>query len=318
MQKRLCFAAKPHNSDVLRHTVGMKKVCMLVAAALAVIAFAFVPAAPAGAMPFYGLDPKPLVLRAEFSTDYASSTPERKHNIALAAGALDNALIAPQSEFSFNARVGERSAARGYKEAKIIVGGKFTEGVGGGVCQVSTTLFNAVVLAGLRITESHPHSLQVGYVKPSTDAMVNYYFADLRFVNETKNPVYLKTSADGKKLTVRVYGEAMEEKVVLKSRIIGQTEPKENIVRDVSGEYPELRKGERMTLRYGKAGIKSESYVLRYAPDGRLLGRTRLRRDQYQPIDALIVEGTAELPEVGENGETPAEDDYAKENVNER
>lgn len=62
------------------------------------------------------------------------------------------------------------------------------EGVGGGVCQVSTTLYNAALLAGLRITECHPHSLQVSYVKPSFDAMVSYYTADLKFVNDTKNP----------------------------------------------------------------------------------------------------------------------------------
>ncbi len=248
----------------------------------------------ASAMPFYGLEPKPLELRAEFSTGYSTSGEERKHNIALAAKALDHALIAPGEEFSFNARVGERSAARGYKEAKIIVNGKFTEGIGGGVCQVSTTLYNAALCAGMRITEYHPHSLQVGYVKPGADAMVNYYFADLRFVNVTKNPVYLKTKADGKTLTVQVYGEKMEGRIELMSKIVGETAPGETILIDTEGKYPELPKGERMILRYGKAGVRSESYVLRYSESGKLIEKKRVRKDSYLPVDSVVVEGTAE------------------------
>ena len=250
------------------------------------------------AMPFYGLDPKPLVLRAEFSTSYASSGEERKHNVALAAKALDNALIAPDEEFSFNARVGERTAARGYKVAKIIVDGKFTEGIGGGVCQVSTTLYNAALLAGMRVTECHPHSLRVGYVNPSADAMVNYYFADLRFVNDTKNPVYLKTKADGSRLTVQVYGEEMKGRIELLSKVVGEIAPKENVVVDTAGEYPDLLKGERKIVRYGKAGVKSEGFVLRYSENGKLIGKTRVRKDCYLPIDFIIAEGTAEPPEL--------------------
>ena len=125
------------------------------------------------AMPFYDLQPKKIVLRAEFSTNYSSSTDARKFNVALASKTLDNTLVDINGEFSFNYTVGERTERRGYKKAKIIVGGEFVDGVGGGVCQVSTTLYNAVLLAGLKIIECHPHSLPVSYVAPSFDAMVN-------------------------------------------------------------------------------------------------------------------------------------------------
>ncbi len=249
-------------------------------------------------MPFYGLEPEPLFLRAEFSTDYSKSTKERKHNIALAAKALDNALIAPEEEFSFNRRVGPRSKERGYRDAKIIVGGEFVEGVGGGVCQVSTTLYNAVLLAGLAVTEFHPHSLQVSYVKPSFDAMVSYFNADLRFVNDTKNPVYLKTAADGNRLTVRIYGAALKNKIVLESRIVGTIAPAETLIVDEKGDFPELKKGERKIVSYGKAGVKSEGYVCVFSPENRLISKKKIRKDKYNAIARVVVEGTAEIDEL--------------------
>ena len=86
--------------------------------------------------------------------------------------------IEPGQIFSFNEAIGRRSLEAGYKEANIIKDGEFVKGVGGGVCQVSSTLYNAVLLSGLKVVESHPHSLKVGYVKEGFDAMVNFYSAD--------------------------------------------------------------------------------------------------------------------------------------------
>ena len=247
---------------------------------------------------------------ASFATLFDSSNRPRSFNIALACGKINGISILPGETFSFNDTVGPRTAENGFKTAKIISGGKFVEGVGGGVCQVSTTLYNAALLAGMRVTESHPHSLQVSYVKPGADAMVNYYFADLRFVNDTKNPVYLETSANGSSLTVRFYGEPMREKYVFESDIVGRTEPKEVVEKDTAGEYPDLKKGERKIVRAGRAGLTCESRLLRYSESGKFLGKCKLRRDKYQPIDTIIVEGTAEweiAPPETETEETPAE-----------
>ena len=109
-----------------------------------ICAFNFSVVKTVNAMPFYDLRPQEMVLRAEFCTYYSSSTSERKHNITLATKALDNTFIDVGAEFSFNLTVGERTVKRGYKTSKIIVAGEFVDGVGGGVCQVSTTLYNAV------------------------------------------------------------------------------------------------------------------------------------------------------------------------------
>ncbi len=241
-------------------------------------------------MPFYDLRPKELVLRAQFYTSYSSSQEERKSNIMLASKALNNTFVDVGGEFSFNKTVGERNAKRGYKEAKIIFNGKFVEGVGGGVCQVSTTLYNAVLLAGLKVTEVHPHSLAVGYVAPSFDAMVNSGSADLKFVNNTYNPIIIKTFADGNKLKIQIYGEEMDYKIERKSvTICTISAPAEDIVDDDKGEYPNLLEGERMVVSYSKEGLISEGYIVK-----KYNGReetTKIRRDKYSPLKGLIVIG---------------------------
>ena len=256
-------------------------------------------------MPFYALNPKEIVLRAEFSTDYSSSSQERKHNIALAAKSLDKTPVDVGGEFSFNKAVGSRTEKRGYKVAKIIINGEFTDGVGGGVCQVSTTLYNAVLRAGLKITEYHPHSLAVSYVPPSSDAMVNSGSADLRFINGTDNPVIISAKADGKTLTVKIFGEKNPEKVTVKSVVKGSIPPEYTVVNGCE-EYPDLYAGESRIIKYGKSGITSELYI--YTETGGKTVKKLVRKDRYAPINGVICEGVKPRPEDGETlPETPTE-----------
>ena len=123
-------------------------------------------------------------LMGEYSTSYASSSAARKHNIELAASAVNGAVIGVGEEFSFNVTVGVRSRRRGYLPAPVIVSGKYTTGVGGGVCQVSTTLYNAVLRSGLEVVSVSRHSIPVSYVPRSMDAMVSGA-TDFRFKNNT-------------------------------------------------------------------------------------------------------------------------------------
>ena len=136
-------------------------------------------------MPFFSLKNQSFCLRSSFFTTFYSSKEERVNNIEIASKSIDGIMIESGGEFSFNKVVGERSEKRGYKKAVAIIKGEFTESVGGGVCQVSSTLYNAVILADLKIVEYHPHSLPVSYVAPSFDAMVSWGYADLRFENNT-------------------------------------------------------------------------------------------------------------------------------------
>ena len=243
-------------------------------------------------MPFYDLKPQNLVLRSEFYTTYSSSSDERKSNIALAAKSLDNVMIDAGGEFSFNRTVGARTEKRGYKSAKIIVNGEFTDGVGGGVCQVSTTLYNAFLTAGLKITEYHPHSLAVSYIALSFDAMVNSGSADLRCVNTTHNPVIIRTFADGNTLRIKIYGEPMKEKYTRKSVTLKEIPPVTEFVKDVEGKYKDLFIGETRVLSYGKKGYESEGYLIKTV-NGKNVSETRIRKDRYASVKSIIIEGTS-------------------------
>ena len=251
-------------------------------------------------MPFYNFNPQDLVVRAEFSTNYKSSIKERKDNIALATSSINNTFVDVGAEFSFNKTVGKRTEKRGYKSAKIIFNGEFIDGVGGGVCQVSTTLYNAVVLAGLKVTEYHPHSLKVSYVLPSFDAMVNSNTADLRFVNTTDNPIIIKATADGEKLVVKIIGEKNDysiERVSVEKEEIPFLEDK--ILYDERQEYPTLYEGERKYIVYPKKGLKSAGYLI-IRKNGKVIKKVKLREDKYGAIRGVIIVGTAKREETDE------------------
>lgn len=272
----------------------------------AVMAFTLLPKfSRVSAMPFYGLKPaEKLVTRASFFTSYSSSTLERKHNIALASSSINGTFLDVGEEFSFNRVVGSRTEKRGYKSAKIILDGEFVDGVGGGVCQVSTTLYNAVLLSGLKVTEYHPHSLQVSYVAPSFDAMVSGV-SDLRFVNNTDNPIIVYMRADGNRVTASILGQSMACKYERRSEVVGKIDPPPTkVIRDEKGEYPDLLVGETKVLRYAKEGLKSQGFLVKIV-NGKVVKTERIRNDSYKAIGGVIVEGTANTIENNDfNSET--------------
>lgn len=235
------------------------------------------------------LTPFEFSLRARFYTTFYSSSEERKHNISLASSALNDYFLDSGKEFSFNEVVGERSEKNGYKNAKIISYGKFIDGVGGGVCQVSTTLYNAVLLSGLRVTESHPHSLAVSYVAPSFDAMVSYNFADLKFVNDTAFPIIIKAEANDYMLTISIYGQKMQEKYVRKSTVTGELPaPEEEKFIDTENLYPELKEGEQKIVSYSKKGLISEGSLIKIVNE-KPVSIKKIRKDVYKGSKGLIV-----------------------------
>ena len=151
-------------------------------------------------------------LVASYTTDYGG-IPNRIHNVQLVAHLIDNKLIAPGATFSFNKTTGERNAAKGFLEAPVIVNGELTTGLGGGVCQVSTTVFNAAFVAGLRITERTNHALYISHYPQGRDATVDYPDVDLEFVNDTSNWLLLRTFVGPATLTVGLYGTPTHRRV---------------------------------------------------------------------------------------------------------
>ena len=142
---------------------------------------------------------------ASYFTAYAG-TADRIRNLQLAVAYLDGTRVAPGDTFSFNAAVGERTEERGFRPAPVIVGGEYEEGVGGGVSQVATTVFNAAWEAGLRITERAPHSLYISRYEAGRDATVNYPNLDLKWVNDTGGWVVLRGFSGGTGVTISLLG----------------------------------------------------------------------------------------------------------------
>lgn len=130
----------------------------------------------------------------------------RKNNIRLAAELINNTLLVSGEIFSFNREVGPRTEERGFKESPQIVEGRLTLGVGGGICQVSSTLYNAVVKQNLNIIEHHHHSQEVGYVPQGQDAAVAWRYLDFRFKNNLAKPLIIKAKVNGEQLEVRLLG----------------------------------------------------------------------------------------------------------------
>ncbi len=252
-------------------------------------------------MPFYGLSPKEIVKKSEFTTNYVKSSAERKHNIRLSSKTLNGTLVDVGAEFSFNDTVGKRTTDRGYKTAKIIFNGEFVDGIGGGVCQVSTTLYNAILLAGLTPTECHAHSLPVSYVEPSFDAMVNSNTSDLKFINTTKNPIIIFSTATDSEITVSVYGEANVGEYVRISQVTDVLPPPEaKIVYDENNEYPDLACGERTVKVYGKGGVKSIGTVC-HVLNGKIISKNFVRKDFYKPVQGVVIEKKCSQNSTGNN-----------------
>jgi len=143
------------------------------------------------------------------TTELLSKTESRINNIQLAAQQLDNIAVEPGEEFSFNKELGKRTTAKGYEKAPIIIkteeGPKKGYGVGGGICQISSTLYNAVYDAGLKVTERHSHSKNVGYLPRGKDAAVTYGGKDFKFVNTRDKAITIKTYLSDDYLTVKIF-----------------------------------------------------------------------------------------------------------------
>lgn len=150
-----------------------------------------------------------------YVTYFNSHNKARANNIALAAEAINNYVVFPGETFSFNEVVGQRTVEKGYMKAPEIVRGEMTEGVGGGICQVSSTLFNAVDKSGVKIVERYSHSRYVPYVPPGRDATVSWYGPDFRFQNNYHEPLLIRAKASNGQMMVEIYSS---ENIVYKPR----------------------------------------------------------------------------------------------------
>ena len=201
-----------------------------------------------------------------YTTSYGG-VPNRIHNVEVVSHLVDNTLIAPGKEFSFNATTGERNAAKGLLEAPVIINGELQNGLGGGTCQVSTTVFNAAYEAGLPITDRTNHALYISHYPQGRDATVNYPDTDLKFVNDTDHWLLLRTFVSSSTLSVNLYGTPQHRRVESETaalRTTGAVPTK--IVKD-----PKLVKGKRVVEESGSPPLATSVTRRVYNQDGKLL-----------------------------------------------
>ena len=242
---------------------------------------------------------------AQYTTRFNAEQEERTYNIKVAAAALDGLLLAPGDDFSFNRIVGPRSSEAGYKSANVIVNNEFVPGLGGGVCQVSSTLYNAVLLANLKILERSNHTLPVSYVPIGLDATVAYGAIDFRFNNNQPNHIYLTSAVEGNTITFKIYGnQATSPKVELASQVI-ETVPQQIIYED----DPNLTVGEQVIKKNGNDGFKVASF--RYIWEDGAKKTEQLAGSYYHAVDRIVAVGTGHVKPTlvvpPESAELPAE-----------
>lgn len=236
-----------------------------------------------------------------FSTDLKNSQSGRRHNVEFALKKFNGKVVQAGETVSFNQVTSPQTLEGGYQKATVILNGVFTEGVGGGICQASTTMYNACVLANMQIEEVHKHTLPVGYVELSLDAMVSDGYADFVFTNTSENDIYIKTYLKDDRAYVEIYGKSIEDGVTItrEAEFVGNIPHRgDKIVPDTQKQYTNkvIYKGEYYRLKYPREGYEAKAYKC-YYKDGELIKKEEIRHEKYQPIDGIIIEGVEELPE---------------------
>jgi vancomycin resistance protein YoaR len=235
-----------------------------------------------------------LQLMGVFTTQFDPTKVDRAHNISLAAQSLHNIIVKPGDTFSFNDTVGPRIYEAGYREAPIIIKNELVIGVGGGICQVSSTLYNVLLVAGFSKITRVNHSLPIGYVPMGRDATVVFGATDLTFVNTLSKPVMLATSfsTDGY-LTVAVLGSGKSgNRVRLVTKIVEMVPYSNVVIQD-----PMLAKGERKVEGNGKNGYNVELYRVWENSDGQVERKELVNRSYYSPVPRLIKVGIGDKKE---------------------
>jgi len=213
---------------------------------------------------------------AEFSTELGASGAGRVHNVDAAARALDGLLLPPDGVFDYAAIVRAAEEQYGFREAPVIFGGRLVPGVGGGICQVSSTLYNAAVRAGLDIVERRNHSVPVRYVPLGQDATFAEGHINFRFRNTTGNHLLIAARAEHGRMTVKLFGD-------IPGNVLYDMESKTAKILPAANKYvvnPALPAGGRKVIVRGKPGFVVDTYRVKYV-DGRIAERIRLSRDTY-------------------------------------
>lgn len=241
-------------------------------------------------------------LLSSFSTRYDASQVGRSKNLSLAAEKINGTVVMPGETFSYNKTVGERTIAAGYTDAAGYAGGKVVPTLGGGICQISSTLYDAVVYANLEIVERRNHMFLTSYVGAGKDATVVYGSIDFKFKNTRNHPIMINASVKNGIAKIDIYGikEEVEYEVEISTKILNY------ITYDVKYETNNsLKSGEERVIQNGMNGAKSITYKI-LKLNGQEVSRTVLSTDTYDSMNKIIQRGptrattTSTKPELAE------------------
>ena len=230
-------------------------------------------------------------LISTFSTRFDAGNYNRNVNIKLATQKINGTILLPGEKFSFNTVVGSRTLAAGFKEGTAYVGGKIVPDVGGGVCQVSSTIYNTALLANLEIVERSNHMFTTGYVSESRDATVYYGSLDFIFKNTRKYPIKIVASANGGVCKVSIYGikEETEYEVIIQSKVTSYINPTTIYKND-----PTLEEGKEVVEQSAIMGCRSEGYKI-LKLNGKVVSQTLLSKDTYDSRNKIVRRGTKKI-----------------------
>ena len=242
-------------------------------------------------------------LLSSFSTRYDASNYPRTTNLKLAMGKLNGVVVGAGETFSYNKTLGKRTAEAGYREAGGYAGGRVVQTLAGGICQISSTLYDAVVYANLDIVERHNHMFLAGYVGAGKDATVVYGSLDFKFKNTRNYPIMIKTSIGNGVAKIDIYGikETVEYDVDIVTNVLSYT-PFRVIYEDDSSLAP----GQEKVVQSGMNGCRSITYKVVKDVNGNEISRTVLSSDTYDPMNKIIKRGPEQTVETNNNViETP-------------
>lgn len=228
---------------------------------------------------------------SKYTTIFDAGVKNRAHNIALAAKTINGTILLPGETFSYNGILGNTNKEKGYKLGTAYVAGKVVESYGGGICQVSSTLYNSVLYANLEIVERYNHSYVVNYVPAGRDATVAYGGKDFKFKNSRNYPIKIVASAKNGVVSISIMGikEEKEYEVVLTSTVLSTT--KRSVVYQ---NNKSLEEGKQKIIQKGYDGKKSIAYkILKY--NGKTISKTVLSKDTYKPMNQIIEVGTKKV-----------------------
>jgi len=233
-------------------------------------------------------------LLSTFSTNYYVANVNRTQNLELSAGKINGTILAPGEVFSYNKVVGERTIAAGFKNAAVFENGKVVDGLGGGICQISSTLYNSVLLANLEIVNRTNHGFLTSYLKAGLDATVVYGAIDFQFKNNRNYPIKIVTSVKGGVAKIDIYGvkEDSDYRVEIQSSVLSTTPYTTKYVDD-----PTLDAGKEIVDQAGTNGCKSITYKLLYK-GGELISKTTISTDTYSAMQRIVRRGTKQAAQV--------------------